>query len=37
MYIWADAAGQSRRDGNSTQGNFVGIAQNGCMKGMLKR
>ena len=36
LYVWADAAGQNRRDGGSTQGIFLGLApltlSDGCIE-----
>ena len=33
MYYWADAAGQNRRDGSSTQGIFIGVAPERLFEG----
>ena len=37
LFMWADAAGQNRRDGSSTQGLFLGIAPIGLLDGNLER
>ena len=37
MFCWADAAGQNRRDGGSTQGIFVGVAPMNLLKGGMER
>ena len=36
LYVWADAAGQNRRDGGSTQGLFVGIGPESLMEGQME-
>ena len=37
MFCWADAAGQNRRDGGSTQGIFVGIAPMNLLNGGMEK
>ena len=37
MYCWADAAGQNRRDGSSTQGIFIGVAPEKLFEGLVER
>ena len=36
LYVWADAAGQNRRDGGSTQGLFVGIGPESLLHGHME-
>jgi len=37
MYCWADAAGQNRRDGSSTQGILVGVAPERLFEGHVEK
>ena len=36
MFAWADAAGQNRRDGSSTQGIFIGLAPKTMLDGSME-
>ena len=37
VFCWADAAGQNRRDGGSTQGLFIGIGPLSLLEGQMER
>ena len=37
MFTWADASGQNRRDGGSTQGIMVGVAPDGLLDGSVEK
>lgn len=37
MFVWADAAGQNRRDGSSTQGIFLGVAPLTLLEGCVEK
>lgn len=37
LFCWADAAGQNRRDGGSTQGIFVGVAPLTLLQGSMEK
>ena len=37
VFTWADASGQNRRDGSSTQGIFVGVAPLSMLEGCLEK
>ena len=36
LFVWADASGQNRPDGGSTQGIFIGIAPLGLLQGKME-
>ena len=37
LFMWADAAGQNRRDGSSTQGLFLGMAPTSLLDGHMEK
>ena len=37
LFVWADAAGQNRKDGSSTQGLFLGRAPVSLLDGNMER
>ena len=37
LFVWADAAGQNRKDGSSTQGLFLGLAPVSLLEGSMER